>query len=231
MATVETRIEKRRGCGYRKAGGKYLVSSGVGYPCGRMPIACDVCPTCHAGIKPSRGWTWIDLQAFLQNAKECDTTENCGNCPFSILAGVERAGLLWVGEKYYPTPDDFMKEADEMGVSRRISAVPNDFVLGETWVLFAHRKTIEEACPECLGNYAVFDEESDEMTQCEWCEAGVQYQAGVFHAFRPTAVEYVVKGTESEEELDRLEKQGLTLVKVIQDKPSLFDATELEVVQ
>ncbi len=37
----------------------------------------------------------------------------------------------------------------------------------------------------------------------------------IFHAFIPTALEYVVKGTETEKELDRMEKQGITLVKVV----------------
>ena len=54
-----------------------------------------------------------------------------------------RVGLIWVGEKFYPTPQDFCAEAEKMGISRRIPAVPNDFVLGETWVWLAHRKAIE----------------------------------------------------------------------------------------
>lgn len=31
-------VEARRGCGYRKAGGLYLVASGMGSPCHRLPI-------------------------------------------------------------------------------------------------------------------------------------------------------------------------------------------------
>ena len=42
-----------------------------------------------------------------------------------------------------------MREASKMGVSRRITAVPRDFVVGETWVLLGHRKAIEKACSEC----------------------------------------------------------------------------------
>ena len=31
------------------------------------------------------------------------------------------------------TPEDWTKEAEEMGVSRRLSQIPKDLVVGETW--------------------------------------------------------------------------------------------------
>ena len=48
---------------------------------------------------------------------------------------------------------------------------------------------------------------------------------GIFHAFRPRAAEYVVKGSESEEELERKVKRGITLVRTerLQDQPDLMD--------
>src|SRR5947207_12227888 len=107
MATVTTVREGRRGCGYRAAGGLYLRTDGIGRDCGLMPIPLDVCPTCHGGIKPSRGWTWIDLGAFTkERACEFSASINnrCGRCP---VRGIEQAGLLWIGEKYYKTPREW----------------------------------------------------------------------------------------------------------------------------
>jgi hypothetical protein len=38
---------------------------------------------------------------------------------------------------------------------------------------------------------------------------------GIFTVFRPSAIEYIVRGNESEQELNALEKRGLTLIHVI----------------
>lgn len=75
-----------------------------------------------------------------------------------------------------------------LGVSRRIAAIPRDFKLGETWVWLAHRRAISKA----------------DGTET----------AGVFRMFRPQRIEYVVNGTETEEELNRMEERGFTLVEV-----------------
>jgi hypothetical protein len=68
---VKLSHEKPRGCGRRKPGGLYLVAPGDGAPCCKLPIKLDVCPTCHAGIKPARGWTWVDGDALLATAGPC----------------------------------------------------------------------------------------------------------------------------------------------------------------
>jgi len=106
--------------------------------------------------------------------------------------------LLWIGSQFYKRPIDWTAEAIKQGVSRRISAVPKDFKVGETWVLVAHREaiTIQEA--------VILDGERRDA----------EYQAGIFHAFKPTAIEYVVKGDETEEELERLVKRGITPVQI-----------------
>jgi hypothetical protein len=106
-----------------------------------------------------------------------------------------RVGLLWVGEKYYPHASDFTEEAAKLGVSRRIHQIPREFVLGETVILMAHRKAIDNSKP------------------------------GVFMVLRPKDIEYVVKGNETEKELEALVKRGITPVQVkhLQRQTSMFD--------
>lgn len=213
MATIHDRKERARGCGFRKPGGIYLVAPELGHPCGKLPLALTRCPCCDAGIKPSRGWTWID-SGPLFSRQVC--TFRCGEdhptaaalgvllrggCALGQPDAVGRAGLLWVGEQFYPSPRAFCAEADDMGISRRISKVPRGFELGKTWVMLAHRLTIpvqEDGEPGFLP--------------------------GIFRAFLPQRIEYVVKGTETELELERLEKRGFTLVRVT---PLVTNQTEL----
>lgn len=116
-------------------------------------------------------------------------------------------GLLWIGEQYYPTPADWTREAGTIGISRRLSAVPKNFKLGETWVLVAHRKAIRVSANE--------------------------FAAGVFHAFKPTALEYVVRGNENDAELQALRDRGITPVRIERDEeqPSLAEMPVSESVQ
>lgn len=204
MPNIIESIESERGCGYRRKGGIYLVSGGIARPCGKLPIPLTVCPTCSCGIKPSRGWTWVDADA-LGKGKGCGMPEECDFCPLGGDMG--RAGLLWIGEKFYKTPGDFTREGIAKGISRRIHQVPKDFKIGDTWVLLAHRKTI----PAKMGGASAPTEDDTLLP-------------GIFHAFLPTRIEYIVKETETQEELEALEKRGFTLVKVIRDdgKPTLF---------
>jgi hypothetical protein len=125
--------------------------------------------------------------------------ESCGDCPIAD-AKIQQAGLLWVGEQYYPTPMSFAKESHQMGISRRISALPKGFVLGETWVGLAHRNAIP-----------VKVEIGKEL----------EFKAGIFHIFRPQRVEYVVKEGDPDDKLENLEKRGITLVKVIPEQEEM----------
>jgi hypothetical protein len=211
--SIRVSREGARGCGYRKPGALYLVSGQLSEPCPLLPYETAVCPTCGEGIKPARGYTWIDVTKLMP-AQVHGSTDHNSVCPFGRSYADEphrcgeRAGLIWVGEQHYKTPHSFMEEAARMGVSRRITAVPRDFVLGETWVLLGHRKAIEKACPEC-GDEVGGDPE------CPVCE-GVSFvhAPGVITAFKPTAIEYIVKGDETDEEIEALEKRGITPVKV-----------------
>jgi hypothetical protein len=153
-------VERKRGCGYRKQGGLYLVSDGIGVSCDRLPIELGVCPTCGCGIKHARGFTWVDAGALIgePHAKvgECreEISQTCPVCDNPASMG--KTGLLWVGQKFYDTPDKFIAEGVEMGFSRRIPRVPHGFKVGETWVLLAHKKAVQtpledrartEGCP------------------------------------------------------------------------------------
>jgi len=184
MKIIESK-ENPRGCGYRKEGGLYLVSGGASVPCLKLPIELTICPCCGNGIKPSRGWTWIDNSLIINSPCKDQSCKGC--VPFD--GSIEKFGLLWIGTAFYKTRSDFTREAAERGVSRRIRFIPKDFKVGETWVLLAHRN-------------AVLNQDGS-------------YTPAIFYAFMPTAIEYIVKGTESTEELERLEKRGVTLIKLV----------------
>lgn len=193
-AQIQDRFDAERGCGFRKPGGLYLRSTGLSHPCGKLPVELKVCPCCSAGIKPARGWTWVDADALLAT-QACEHQPDparrfmCEVCPLNRTFG--RAGLLWIGEAYYKTPHEWTAEAMLHGVSRRIARIPKGFELGKTWVLLAHRSAITRF-------------RHDEQIRTP----------GIFHAFLPTAVEYVVHGDEGPDALKYLERRGITPVRV-----------------
>src|SRR6516162_7484212 len=98
-------VEARRGCGYRKVGGLYLVSGILSEPCHRLPLELHVCATCGQGVKQTRGWTWVQADKLFgggckggvvrSGQYECSPA-HCKSCPvcFPQLMG-ERQGLLW----------------------------------------------------------------------------------------------------------------------------------------
>lgn len=210
---IEVRNDKQRGCGWRKAGGLYLVSKGPLGSCGKLPIPLETCPCCGHGIKASRGWQWVDADALVAPYK-CprEKTGGCDRCPLGGKIG--RAGLLWIGGVYYKTPQDFEREAQTHGLSRRIARVPRGFIPGKTYVLTAHRAAITEHCPECKGNGGKFGKPT-----CDACDStGIITKQGIFGVFLPTAVEYVVTGNETEEDLSALVGRGITLVRIERDE-------------
>jgi hypothetical protein len=183
---IRVSAEGPRGCGYRKVGGLYLVSDGPGVACGRLPLRVEHCRVCGAGIKPARGWTWINPQELFDEREPCEQP-HCYLCPVS--GPPERAGLIWIGRQHYKTPRDFTREAEQMGCSRRIVAVPKDFKLGETWVFLAHREAIVRLNAK------------DETV----------HLPGIFHIFRPSRIEQVVAhdAEDEDEEIQALRKRGI----------------------
>lgn len=210
-AAIQTVYDSKRGCGWRKVGGLYLRSDNAGVSCGVLPLELKPCPTCAAmGLKcrtiPSRGFTWIDpSRLFDWKSIRCERhpllnsavyPDLCRDCSMSVVAGLEHVGLLWIGEKFYPTPDDFIKEARAQGVSRRLphGHIPKGFKVGEHFIMLAHKKAVLHASND---GKSLFD-----------------YFPGVVVVFRPDRIEAVVTGDESDEEIEGLVERGLTPVKV-----------------
>ena len=201
MYEIETRIDQKRGCGWRSAGGLYLMSGRAVAHCERMPQPLTVCNVCGSGAKPARGCTWVKLPYLIEHEhKTLCWQRHCGVCPLNTQSHEpEKMGLLWCGEQFYPTSEDYLREVAAQGVSRRIPAVPRELIIGKTWVLMAHRKAIESVGTQGKSTWI----------------------AGIIHAFIPTHIEYVVRGDESEEELQAKADRGITLVRVVRQEAEL----------
>jgi hypothetical protein len=200
--------EAKRGCGYRKVNGIYLVGGGIGVPCDRLPFHLDVCRTCGQGIKQSRGFTWVNVEhlfggphyvgtlPFPMKLEPCDEAKTCPLCGRPQEMG--RAGLLWIGEQFYKTPQDFIREGIELGFSRRIRTVPRGFQPGETYVLLAHPKacTVEEPLSELFPNETV-----------------TRQKPGIFYVWLPQRIEKILLESQRDsEEIEDLRKRGITPV-------------------
>jgi hypothetical protein len=195
--------EAKRGCGYRKVGGIYLCADAPNAPCCKLPIEFHVCPTCNSGVKQTRGFQWIDPRPWLKGACIGVETARLGQSgPFSASLCPaanpdtmgDKVGLLWIGEQFYPTPDSFLREARELGVSRRVKGVPRGFKLGEHYVFLAHPRVKELLRPG---------------EKPEWI-------GGIFQIFRPTRIEKIITQSQARdaEEMDKLSKAGITPVVV-----------------
>lgn len=237
---IEVSIEAPRGCGYRKAGGFYFVTDPYGMaPCGKLPIPADVCPTCSQGLKFARGFSWIDGKRWTAGlvcrsggpATFRELGDNlaadlgdCPGCPLGTTEGqpnvdLSRVGLVWIGEKFYPTPQDWIAETKKMGISRRLNHVPRDFEVGKDWVFVAHMKVIREDCsnPDCQDGKIDLPTKK-RLVNCPTCKGKKEvWKPAIFHLFKPQALEYVVGEKDSVDKLERLEKKGVKLVKVIRD--------------
>ena len=205
-------VEPKRGCGFRKVGGIYLVGEeSEGEYCHRLPIQCDVCPVCKSGIKQTRGLTWIDpvglwegecdlLKVYNEHHYKAPPINHCPGCPAcspALFRGDE-LGLLWVGERYYSTPQAFNQEAKTQGISRRVPAIPKGFILGKHYIAFGHPKAIPSMPPD-------YDPP----------------RAGIFKLWKPRAIEMIITQTQSEDAdfMKDLETKGLTPVIVPDDDP------------
>lgn len=215
-------VEARRGCGYRKAGGLYITSAGIGEPCERLPIPIAQCPVCqHAPVARTRGPQWVGAQFVFGMALPCHEgdaqakTGHHGHCPLCNENRLLQEGdpkdkfmLLWIGEEHYPTPRDWSLEAAKMGASRRISSIPKGFVIGKSYVLVAHPKAVRRTDK-------VKAEGDLHETENETCHPGI------FHGFCPQAVELIVTPSMKKQKWvrDLVDKKGVRLVEVPENDP------------
>jgi hypothetical protein len=119
-------------------------------------------------------------------------------------------GLIWIGGGYYKTPGDFMKEAGRMGISRKLPAVPRNFVLGKTVVYLAHREaafaTDRALVPEEIAARA----------------------PGIFTAFKPTGIDLVIEDENNVPE--RAQKLADRLQKAVDDGDAQGDVRLVKVI-
>src|SRR3990172_83641 len=221
-------VEAVRGCGYRKVGGLYLAGSYLSSLCCRLPAPIENCQSCGAGVKFSRGIQWIEPKVVFRTPAQCvrwsvsvpktgqtvihlqipEVKNATPGCSLAFIEeSTEKVALMWAGEQHYPTPEDFSLEAANLGVSKRIAALPKGLVVGKTRVLLAHKKGME--CPDCHGKgveYEVVSEGSAAMmsdvtekesqieVKCEGC-GGKGKKPAVFMSFVPQRVERIVTMT------------------------------------
>ncbi len=182
--------ETKRGCGFKKIGGTYLVSDpGDHLSCISLPYNVETCPCCFEGIKFSRGYKWIVPSKLFQNIEETCSgfiESSCNirnNCPLKTNS---KSGLMWVGAQFY-TPETFISESIELGVSKRISTIPRDFEIGKTWVFLAHK----------FGGINLITNKKT---------------PAIFYVFKPTRIEKIVSESQyrNKEEMEKLKLKGIT---------------------
>lgn len=229
-------VEPERGCGYRKAGGLYLVGGGVGEPCERLPIDLSTCPCCkRSPIRQQQGIEPAGVQYIFGQALPCDRGDQaaadqghhgrCVLCNEKLMAEADPSDeffVLWIGKQYYSTPADWTKEANKLGVSRRMSSIPKKMVLGKSWVLVAHPEVTKSECPDCEGKGFVAAEAKDTPKECEACEGKrFKMNPAIFHCFRPRAIELVVTPSMRKQAWVKklVKKNGVELVEVPEDDP------------
>lgn len=209
-------VEEKRGCGYRKVGGTYLVCEGTGFSCGRIPAPIVPCPLCDHRPAFTRGLQKITPRNFLHAAPACRKARDpeepygrCAGCPFERALDAEEAGLMWVGAAHY-TPDEFRAEAARLGVSKRVHHVPAWFKPG-MWVYLAHEQTFTDECPACKGHktMVVAAGSTDLFEDCHECQGeGTIHRPGVFFAFQPSRVERIVTDYQPAREIPQDEIAG-----------------------
>lgn len=222
--------EKKRGCGYRKIGGLYLCGGGIWVECDRLPLRVGHCPTCGAGIHFTRAFTEINALRLFGSHDYSDRDEKSGifiqRCHDKVRPchvcdpKDEPAFIMMVGSKYY-TPESFIREAREMGVSKKIPFIPKNLELGRTVVYLAHPKAVEVR--EALAvqqAMAIVEDKGTMQPRLLDAETKPTYALGIFCAFIPTQVEKLIKQSEATEEtLEALRKRGITPVLVPDDDP------------
>lgn len=216
MATITDVYEKDRLCGERKPEGMYLRSDGLFDSCGKLPLRLNCCPACGQGVKVTRGMSKINPRLLFNTT--CFGS-NCSGCSLELTRLKEVGYLIGVGVKFYKHPSDFIREALEMGVSKRIAQIPRDFQVGVTPVFLAHPRVFMDLVNEQAVEREIEEDEDQPALELDdhsetTGRRVVVHSPGVVAVVVPNRIEYVVRGDESEDQLERLEARGLSLVRV-----------------
>jgi len=208
-------VESERGCGYRAVGGVYLCGSGGSRVCDALPVVIDSCACCDFVVKQSRSMQSVHA-GFLASklvGHKCKEAFKCPTCYFvneypfeKTLSKIEKKKrgvpkvfyLMFVSRNSY-SPKSFVKEAREVGISKRIApnCLPKHFRVGKDFVFLAHRDVPFTA-----------------KLEAGTLEAEPVYKRAIFHVFRPDRVELLLwKGTSSET-IRGYEDAGYTVVLV-----------------
>lgn len=193
-----------------------MVGTGIGVPCDALPLVLEPCDCCGFEVPFIRGFKWISKQYIsklsytaheysihgnvFSGMDKCICRPRCPICHFDNN-DLSKYGLMWVGERHY-TPHSFIREAELMGVSKKIAKLPKDIVFGKTWIVLAHKKVP-------IYNGVRFGE----------LNADPKRVPAIFSAFIPRRVEMLIfKKDATLEKLEQLRKQGITPVVIKYDK-------------
>lgn len=198
-------MEEKRGCGWRKIGGAYLVGEGLAETCDALPLDLEPCGECGYTVPFSRGIQEIH-SGYLTSKVEKAHEKQGGLCRDSFPCPICGSGLprkiflMFVSQEYY-TLESFISEARKLGVSKRIApqCIPKNFLLGRDWIFLAHKRVL----------FRPYDGSSG------WKE---DVKRGIFYAFRPQRIEMLLDSLASESEILEWERKGFTVV-LIEETP------------
>ncbi|KKM92845.1 hypothetical protein LCGC14_1214440 [marine sediment metagenome] len=129
--------------------------------------------------------------------------------------------IMWVGKKFYPTADDFIKEALTLGCAKRIPMLPSEIVPGKSRCFLAHDEG-EKGQGMIFGFFVISgvevildDEERIEKYQDEYGSLNVQPVSSVQASTEPRRLcgqrTYGASYLVSENDMDKVFEAALPL--------------------
>lgn len=199
--------DHERGCGWRKEGGFYLMAGGFETHCYLLPVPLVDCPHCGTRVTATRAMRRINFRTIF-GMRVCPNIypEECRTC---VSQKFDMGYLMLVGSGFYKTPTQFLEEANRdvggklMGISKRIPRMangmpmlPKEFKVGESPIALSHHAAIVKYVPTPDGKLEA------------------EMHEGIFAVFIPDRIEYIVRESDTEEELQKLVDNGITLVRI-----------------